>query len=169
MTSGSPVERLTDKELLYAATARCRCGVGLAYPLDHALAMRLRAWVCSAVLKADEGSLPGQHDRLDFAFYKVREETSINNRGGHTTRPAGTVARTVGKAKCPKCNHEWQSEPYSACGLGHHWFPGPCPGCGHAVGGNGVYRSGDGPRIETRYPHVVLDADPATAAQAAPP
>lgn len=165
--------RLTDKDLMYAATTRCRCGAGLAHPLDHDLAGELRAWACSAVLRGDvDGPAtpqgfaalrgeppPGDHDALDFAFFKVREETSINNRGGHTTRPAGTVARTIGKAKCPKCEHEWQSEPYSACGRGHHWFSGACPSCGHAVGGDGVYRSGDGPRIETRYPHVVLDAD----------
>lgn len=162
--------KLTDKDLMYAATALCRCGAGLAHPLDHDLAMELRSWVCSAVLKGEGIATPqgfaalrgepppGDHDALDFAFFKVREETSINNAGGHTTRSPGTIARTVGKAKCPECNHEWQSEPYSACGLGHHWFPGACPGCGHAVGGNGVYRSGDGPRIETRYPLVVLDA-----------
>lgn len=148
---------LTDKDLMYAATGRCRCGAGLAHPMDHELALRQRAWTCSAVLKGER--LSGDHDCLPFAFWKVREETLINNTGGHTTRPAGTVARMVGTAKCPSCAHEWQSEPYSACGLDHHWFPGPCPNCGHAVGGNGTYRSGDGPRIETRYWDVVLDAE----------
>ncbi len=160
--------KLTDEELLYAATERCRCGAGLAYPRKHELAMAISAWICSAVLKGDgvahDQSLasfgktapPGEHDSLPFAFYKVREETSINNRGGHTTRPAGTLARTVGTAKCPTCKHEWISEPYDANGQGHHWFSGPCPECGHAVGGDGVYRSGDGPRIETRHRVVVL-------------
>lgn len=153
------IPKLTDKDLMYAATARCRCGAGLAHPLDHELARELRSWVCSTVLKGDPAENDnGDHDSLDFAFYKVREETSINNLGGYTTRPSGTVARTVGHATCPVCKHEWVSEPYSACGAGHHWFPGPCPCCGHAVGGNGVYRSSDGPRIETRHPHVVLDA-----------
>lgn len=147
---------LTDKDLLYAATARCRCGAGLAHPLDHELAMKLRSWACSAVLKGEHETAP-VHDRFDFALYKVREETSINNTGGHTTRPPGTVARTVGKATCPKCSHTWQSEPYSACGSGHHWFPGACPSCGCAIGGNGTYRSGEGAPIETRYPDVVLD------------
>lgn len=160
---------MTDKDLMYAATARCRCGAGLAHPLDHDLAVKLRAWVCSAVLKGDgiatsqgfaalRGEPPtGDHDSLDFAFFKVREETSINNTGGHTTRPAVTVLRTVGRATCPACKHEWSSEPYSACGANHHWFPGPCPNCGHAVGGAGTYRSGDGPRIETRYLDVVVE------------
>lgn len=160
--------RLTDIELMYAATARCRCGAGLAHPLDHDLALAIRAWVCSAVLKGEGIATPqgfaalrgepppGDHDALDFAFFKVREETSINNTGGYTTRPAGTVALTRGTAKCPKCNHAWQSEPYSACGAGHHWFPGPCPGCGHAVGANGSWSSQDGERIEIRFLHVVL-------------
>src|ERR1044071_7365878 len=112
---------------MYAATERCRCGAGLAHPLDHDLAMELHSWVCSAVLKGDVDDVatlqgfaalrgeraPGAHDALDFAFFKVREETSINNAGGHTTRPAGTVARTVGKATCPYCGGEWQSEPNS--------------------------------------------------------
>lgn len=149
---------LTDSGLMFAATARCRCGAGLAHPLDHDLAMKQRAWTCSAVLK-DEVNI-GEHDSLPFALYKVREETSINNPGGYTTRPPGTVARTVGKAKCPKCHHEWQSEPYSACGAGHHWFSGPCPGCGYAVGSAGTYRSGEGPPIELRYPDVVLVSGP---------
>ncbi len=161
--------KLTDKELMYAATGRCRCGAGLAHPLDHKMALAIRAWVCSAVLKgegqAHEQSLSslrgeppvGEHDSLDFAFYKVREETSINNRGGHTTRPPGTIARTIGKAKCPKCSHEWQSEPYIACGLGHHWFSGPCPGCGYAVAAGGSWSTSDGDPIDRRYPDVVLE------------
>lgn len=164
--------KLTDRDLLYAATARCRCGAGLAYPMDHELACAIGAWVCSAVLKRDVADVAtdqtqaafagtptvGNHDCLPWAFFKVREETSINNHGGHTTRPLGTVARTVGKAKCPKCQHEWQSEPYSACGLGHHWFPGACPGCGYAVGADGTYRSDEGEPIKTGCPDVVLDA-----------
>lgn len=107
----------TDQELLYAATARCECGAGMAHPLDHEAAMKLRAWRCSVVLKGGGG---GGHSELPFAFYKVREETSINNRSGGSTRPAGTVARTVGRAKCPKCGSEWRSEPYNACGASHH-------------------------------------------------
>lgn len=168
--------KLTDKELLYAATARCRCGAGLAYPMEHDLARAIGAWVCSAVLRGDVPGVAtdqttaaftgapsdGDHDSFPWAYFKIREETSINNRGAHTTRPPGTIARTIGKAKCPECSHEWQSDPYSACGLGHHWFSGPCPGCGYAVGGDGVYRSSDGPRIETRCPDVVLDAEPAS-------
>ena len=165
-------ERITfkDTELLYSATARCKCGAGLAYPLDHEHAMQLRAWVCSRVLKGEvegvahrawpfsSGSL-GEHVAFDWAFYKVREETSINNDGAHSTRPAGTAAKTVGSATCPKCRHKWESEPYVACGLGHHWFPGDCPQCGYGVGGHGVHGSVDGPSIDSRYRDVVIAED----------
>ena len=163
---------LTDKELLYAATVRCRCGAGLAYPMDQELSLHIRAWVCSAVLKGETGGVRatrkdwfvgnvpvGQHDALDWAMWKVREETSINNHGGHTTRPPGTYARTVGNAKCPKCEHTWESEPYIACGLGHHWFCGPCPGCGYTIGAGGTYSTRQGTPIETRYLDVILDEE----------
>lgn len=145
---------ITDTELLYAATRRCWCGAGLAYPLDSKLALKIRAWTCSAVLKEEVPD--GGHDRFPFAFYKIREETSINNEGAHTTRPPGTVCLTVGKALCPKCGHQWQSEPYDACGRGHHWFSGPCPSCGYAVGAEGIWRGDEGEPIEHRYANVVL-------------
>ena len=145
----------TDFELLYAATERCRCGAGLAYPLGHEAAFKLRMWACSAVL---HGEAQGEdHDGYPFALYKIREETSINNRGGHSTRPPGTVCRTQGRAKCPKCQHTWESEPYDANGLGSHWFSGPCPNCGYSVGGAGSYSSSDGEPIEQRYHDVVVE------------
>ena len=145
---------LTDKDLLYAATSRCRCGAGLAHPLDSDLALQIGAWVCLAVLK-EEAEAEG-HDSYHWSMYKVREETSINNDGGRTTRPEGTVALTVGKATCPKCGRQWESEPYSACGLGQHWFSGPCPDCGHAVGAAGSWSSTEGPVIEHRYRDVIV-------------
>ncbi len=103
------IPKLTDKELMYSATARCRCGAGLAHPLDHDLAMKIRAWVCARVLRGEGQAVdqtisalggdppPGDHDSFDFAFYKIREETSVNNTGGRSTRPPGTIARTIGK------------------------------------------------------------------------
>lgn len=145
----------TDKELIYAATGRCKCGAGLAHPLNPREALGLNAWKCSAVLK---GAHYADHDTFQFAFYKVREETSINNHGGFTTRPAGTRCLTKGEATCPKCGTWWESEPYNACGLNHHWFSGPCPTCGYAVGGAGSWSSDQGPRIKTRFKNVVVDA-----------
>lgn len=155
--------KLTDLDLLYSATARCRCGAGLAYP--HATTNMHGSWDCSAVLKGEIPDVPeehGKHDSLPWMFYKVREETSINNRGGATTRPAGTIARTVGTATCGQCGHVWQSEPYNACGLGNHWRCGPCPGCGNENGAkDGVPYVKEG-RIDCRYRDVFLP-DPVAA------
>lgn len=152
-------QNYTDKELTYAATGRCKCGAGLAYPLDYPLdtdeALKLGAWVCSKVLKGE--ALADQHDHLPFAFWKVREETSINNASGATTRPEGTVALIVGYATCPKCHWKWKSKPQKACGLNHHWFSGPCPECGYAVGGAGTHSSDEGPSIEHRYKKIVIE------------
>lgn len=147
----------TDLDLLYAATTRCDCGAGLAYRMDLATAPPQAAWVCARVLKGEVEQ--DGHGYYPFAFWKIREETSINNAGGRTTRPQGTIARTVGKATCPKCAHTWQSEPYSACGLSHHWFSGACPSCGYAVGGAGSWSSSDGPAIGQRFLDVVLGPD----------
>lgn len=146
-----------DMELLYSAESRCICGAGMAYPLDNDEAMKLQAWCCSRVLKGESPEKGNGHERCPWAFYKIREETSINNRSAATTRPAGTAAKTVGHAKCGACGHEWESEPYQACGASHHWFPGACPKCGNDHGGNGGGSSTDTrPRIETRYRTVVL-------------
>jgi len=157
----------TDLDLEYAAAARCSCGAGLAHPLDPAEAMRLAAWVCSAVLKGEVEQLRA-HTVYPFAMWKVREESSINNAQGHTTRPPGTRCMTQGHAACPKCGERWQSEPYDANGLSHHWFSGSCPGCGYAVGGNGSWSSDQGERIDCRYRTVVLDGIAEAAVESEP-
>lgn len=163
---------LTDLHLLYAAAARCRCGAGLAYESgrDHFSRKRFpgqAAWSCSSALKGEVGD-GTVHDSLPWMLYKVREETSINNREKATTRPLGTVALTVGKAVCPICDKSWESEPYSACGLSHHWFSGPCPGCGYAVGAAGSHSSEEGPAIKVRYRDVFLSMETAPAAPPSP-
>lgn len=152
----------SDYELIYAATARCRCGAGMAYPMDQDDSVKLCAWLCSDVLKGTNRDVL-IHDDLPWAFYKVREETSINNCSRTTTRPAGTVCLTVGTAKCGACGNKWESQPYDARGASHHWFPGACPQCGNDCGGNGVWSSEDKrPRIETRYKDIVLKDDAET-------
>lgn len=147
--------KYNDHELLYSATARCRCGAGVAYPLDHQRALQMGAWVCSAVLKEDVDV--GQHDSFPWAFFKIREETSINNRTGCSTRPPGTVARTIGRASCPKCHHVWESPPYSACNLNQHWQCGACPRCGHSTGSEHGWHPDKSEAIDTRYRDVVID------------
>lgn len=174
----------TDRDLLYSATARCRCGSGLAYPLDPERARDLSAWACARLLRGEipanetygardfmgAVSAPGpDHELFSWAFFKVREETSINNHGGHTTRPPGTIARTVGRAVCGRCQHTWESEPYSACGASRHWVSGPCPNCGNDCGAGNSWSSSDPrPRIEVRLRDVVLDAPPAAESEPQP-
>lgn len=143
----------TDKQLLYSTTARCKCGAGLAYPLNHKEALKLRAWVCSEWLKHSDTLNPKEHESFPFAVYKIREETSINNRGGFTTRPVGTKALTKPEFTCKKCGTWWEGEAYSACALNHHAFS-DCPTCG------AKYLNPDGSSsmdVEGRYHDVVVN------------
>ena len=148
-------EAFTPEELLFAAGARCRCGAGMAYPMGLGIN---GFWDCSAILMGTASKEIQHSDRLPFALYEVHAETSIRA-GGRTTRPEGTVARTVGSARCPKCHERWESEPYNAPAQGHHWRPGPCPKCGYAVGAGITWSSSEGEPIETRYRDVVLRAE----------
>ena len=78
----------TDADLRYAATSRCPCGAGLAYPLDSGIH---GSWDCSDILtgRAVPSGDPGavQHtDRLPFAFYEIKSEDQPSANGA-TTRP----------------------------------------------------------------------------------
>jgi len=138
------MKKYTDLELIYAASCRCNCGAGMAYPLNHEDAMELRAWICSKYLKGELANEdPSQHLVADFSITKIREETSINNREKATTRPPGTKILTVGRARCGECKHEWESRPYAAPGLSHHWYPGACPNCGNDCNAAGSHSSQD--------------------------
>jgi hypothetical protein len=84
-----------DSELVYAATARCPCGAGLAYPpkgvpeegpfkyWDH--------WDCSdiltgrAVKKGEPGAVT-HTDKLHFSCWEVKSEDQPSAKGA-TTRP----------------------------------------------------------------------------------
>ncbi len=83
----APDRPLTRDDLVYAATARCRCGAGYSYPkLDKDPGGQ---WICSAVfLGAQAGS---EHDAAKpFAFWNIKsdDQPSAN---GQTTRPSGIV------------------------------------------------------------------------------
>lgn len=75
-------------ELIFAATARCSCGAGLAYPKNVGMH---GAWTCSDILlgrakpKGDPESKMHDGD-LPFAFYEVKSENQPSA-GGATTRP----------------------------------------------------------------------------------
>jgi hypothetical protein len=73
----------TDAELVYAATARCGCGAGLAYFKGTSLR---GFWDCSATLKGTADKAVQHTDRLPFAFYEVKSEKQPSAQGA-TTRP----------------------------------------------------------------------------------
>lgn len=85
-----------DSDLLYAATARCACGAGLAYapsdPGDPSSPFkRPSAWECSDILtgRAIPSGQPGAktHDEpAPFAFYEIKSENQPSAQG-LTTRP----------------------------------------------------------------------------------
>lgn len=74
-----------DKDLTYAATARCACGGGLAYGrgMDY--------WDCSSILKGeaipkDQAGSVEHSARAPFVFYEIKSELQPSA-AGRTTRP----------------------------------------------------------------------------------
>lgn len=79
-------EPFKDEELVYAASSRCKCGAGFAYP--STIGMH-GSWHCSHLLKTREPRA-GHSDSMPFAFWSVRSESQIaRNNGIVTTRPEG--------------------------------------------------------------------------------
>lgn len=81
--------RFDDDELIYAASKRCRCGAGMAYP--KGIGMH-GFWECSSLLTHRE--TPGEMvhtERLSFAHYEIVNEKQ-RSAAGLTTRPAVGVA-----------------------------------------------------------------------------
>lgn len=81
-----------DDELTYAATSRCPCGAGLAYPLGTG---SRGAWDCADILtgRAIPSGQPGaamHTDRLPFVFWEVKSEHQPSANGA-TTRPKAGV------------------------------------------------------------------------------
>ena len=81
----------TDKaeRLVYAATARCPCGAGMAYdPAEegHGVFRGPDAWDCSAILLGTADAAVKHEARLPFAFYDVKSEGQASA-NGRTTRP----------------------------------------------------------------------------------
>lgn len=76
---------LTLDDLCFAATSRCKCGAGLAYPEDGDVR---GGWFCSKLLL--EGSVAdsaNEHDGpFPFAFYSIKSEGQPSANGA-TTRP----------------------------------------------------------------------------------
>lgn len=94
----------TDDQLRYAASSRCECGAGLAYPKDPTV-RQVKEWMsdspfnywdhwdCSDILtgravpKGQEGSKM-HSGKYPFAFYEIKSENQPSANGA-TTRPTG--------------------------------------------------------------------------------
>lgn len=82
--------KLTEADLVYAATARCPCGAGLAYVRRRGPCVSTH-WDCAAILlgTAIPQGEPGavEHTgQLSFLFYEVKSERQPSASGA-TTRP----------------------------------------------------------------------------------
>lgn len=83
-------------KLVYAASARCLCGAGMAYPKngdypDGKPKGPLRwpysgYWDCSAILLGTADPAVKHEAQLPFAFYEIKSEDQPSARGA-TTRP----------------------------------------------------------------------------------
>jgi len=69
----------TDDELRYAASERCNCGHGMAYPAKCGIH---HYWDCSAILKGIADKNVKHSGRMPFTFYEVKLENE-----NRTTRP----------------------------------------------------------------------------------
>jgi hypothetical protein len=81
---------VSEKQLRYAAHARCVCGAGMAYDpsADHRMPDG-GYWDCSAILlgTAIPSGQPGavtHTDRLPFAFYEIKSEDQPSAQGATT-------------------------------------------------------------------------------------
>lgn len=80
-------------DLIYAATARCPCGAGLAYRKDAKPFGDTAHWDCSAILlgTAVPSGRPDSVEHtavLPFVFYEIKSEQQPSANGA-TTRPDG--------------------------------------------------------------------------------
>lgn len=87
-----------DSELVYAASARCNCGAGFAYP--DGIGMH-GSWYCSAVLKG-EAKQEITHLELPFALYEIKSESQPSAYGS-STRPPGSYITKQQWWVCRKC------------------------------------------------------------------
>lgn len=79
------------ERLVYAATARCLCGAGMAYDpvaVDENsvfVGALSNFWGCSAILLGTADPAVKHTDKLPFAFWNLKSETQPSA-GGATTR-----------------------------------------------------------------------------------
>lgn len=74
------------EQLRFSAAARCRCGAGLAHPMNHDVR---GAWECSAILLGDAQPSLDHDGPRPFMFWEVRSESGDDT--ANTTRPGGKI------------------------------------------------------------------------------
>lgn len=85
---GDESAKFADTELIYAATVRCDCGAGMAYPEGIGM---FGSWTCADILtmRAARGDSPDAKSHtphLPFSCYSVKSENQPSASGA-TTRP----------------------------------------------------------------------------------
>lgn len=164
----------TADEILYSASALCTCGAGLAYPLDHNEARRVRAWVCSRVLLGEVAlvslemprRLPNapmaperytdtaglEHSRYPFAFWNIKSEGQPSAHG-QSTRPPGAHLEWEPLCNCRACGYEFvaaRRRPVDDARFGGL----DCPSCGQAYeSANGTTLVGVGVLLKSVVVH----------------
>jgi hypothetical protein len=78
------------KSLVYAATARCPCGLGLAYDRKGESGKVTDGyWDCSGILLGTADPQVQHTAKLPFVFYEIKSDQQPSANGA-TTRPQGT-------------------------------------------------------------------------------
>lgn len=86
---GDESAKFSDDDLVYAATTRCACGAGMAYPKAMGPG---GSWNCSDILtmraaKSIDPDSVGHKSPMPFVFYEVKSENQPSAHGA-TTRPS---------------------------------------------------------------------------------
>lgn len=76
-----PTAAFSADELRFAATERCACGAGLAYPIGCNVH---DAWHCSAILRGIASRELAHSAPLPFSFYEIKSEDQPSARGATT-------------------------------------------------------------------------------------
>lgn len=81
-------DRFTEEELVFAASTRCECGAGMAYP--NSIGVQ-GAWYCSDILlgnalAGNEKGSKAHTSPLPFMFYSIKSETQPSANGATTRR-----------------------------------------------------------------------------------
>lgn len=81
------LKRSKSKRLVYAATARCKCGLGLAYEPGGESGVPIGGfWDCSGILLGTADPDVMHSDIYPFTFYEIKNEKQPSAEG-LTTRP----------------------------------------------------------------------------------